>query len=197
MIPPTLHGLAAMEVLSAMQKSIRRSLEVEAMQFACELLHTSRAFHTMTCNRLEVVSHEDLDTQLAPWIVTLVATCTEQARRHYDAVKIGRSRMFIGTAIRAMCRAPKSRIGDHFSIAIGLANELGVTVPVVPDWTKDGHTAEGKRMKRGLAYFREHSAQLVPPPTAPDPYENEAFRLLELRQKLKQKQTPEDLFDAE
>jgi replication-associated recombination protein RarA len=191
MIPNTLHGLAAMEVLSAMQKCIRRSMEVEAMTFACELLHTSRAFHTMTCNRLEVIAHEDLDTLAAPWIIPLVATACEQARRMYDAQKIGRSRLFVGSAILAMCRSPKSRINDHFGIAIGLANELGVTVPVVPDWTKDGHTAEGRRKGRGVAYFREHSAKLIPPPTAPDQYESEAYEMLAL----KQTKVKGDLFD--
>ena len=61
-------------------------------------------------------------------------------------------------------------------------------MPTIPDWAKDGHTIEGKRMGRGLAYFREHSAQLVPP-VEPDAYEDEAYRLLEL------KQGKRDLFD--
>jgi hypothetical protein len=56
MIPVTKNvGLNAMTCVSAMQKSIRRGLEREAMEFACELMHTSRAFHTMVCNRLEVI----------------------------------------------------------------------------------------------------------------------------------------------
>lgn len=36
------------------------------MEFACELLHTSKAFHTMVCSRLEVICHEDLDTLMGP-----------------------------------------------------------------------------------------------------------------------------------
>jgi hypothetical protein len=52
-------------------------------------------------------------------------------------------------------------------------------VPTVPDWALDGHTIEGKRMGRGLAYFREHSAKLVPP-VKPGDYEAEAYRLLVL-----------------
>jgi hypothetical protein len=61
-------------------------------------------------------------------------------------------------------------------------------VPTVPDWALDGHTIEGKRMGRGLAYFREHSAKLVPP-VKPDDYEAGAYRLLEL------KRGKRDLFD--
>jgi hypothetical protein len=42
-------------LLSAMEKAIRRGLEREAMEFAVELMHTSKAFHSMVCNRLEVI----------------------------------------------------------------------------------------------------------------------------------------------
>jgi hypothetical protein len=71
--------------------------------------------------------------------------------------------------------------GDHFALAVGLASEVEGFVPTIPDWAKDGHTIEGKKMGRGLAYFREHSAKLVPP-MAKDQYEDEAYRLLELKQ---------------
>ena len=72
----------------------------------------------------------------------------------YDPDKLGASRMAIGNAIRLMCRAAKSREGDHFAIAVGLASEVAGFVPTVPDWALDGHTVAGKRMGRGLAYFR-------------------------------------------
>ena len=84
----------------------------------------------------------------------------------------------------------KSREGDHFAIAVGLASEVEGFVPTVPDWALDGHTIEGKRMGRGLAYFREHSAKLVPP-VKPDDYEAKAYRLLGL----KQGKVKRDLFD--
>jgi replication-associated recombination protein RarA len=189
MIPPTKNNLPAMAVLSAMQKAIRRGMEIEAMQFATELLHTSKAFHSMVCNRLEIVSHEDIDTALAPHVVPFVATCCEQAKRMYDPVKIGRSRMFIGNAIRMMARAPKSREGDHFGIAIGLRAELEGYVPEIPDHALDMHTMKGKRMGRGLEHFRSEGAKLVPPPTEMDQYEAEAYRLLAI------KQGKPDLFD--
>ncbi len=63
-----------MACVSAMQKAIRRGMEREAMEFAVELMHTSKAFHSMVCNRLEVICHEDLDTLAAPWVVPFVAT---------------------------------------------------------------------------------------------------------------------------
>jgi replication-associated recombination protein RarA len=190
MIPPTKNGLNAMTCISAMQKAIRRGMEPEAMEFACELLHTSKAFHSMVCKRLEIISHEDIDTQSQPHIVPFVATAVAQALRWYDPDKLGASRMAVGNAIRLMCRAAKSREGDHFAAAIGLRAELEGFTPVVPDWALDGHTVAGKAMGRGLAYFREEGAKLVPPPTADDPYEEEAYRLWTLKQTAKR-----DLFD--
>ncbi|MBR1191565.1 hypothetical protein JQ609_12730 [Bradyrhizobium sp. AUGA SZCCT0169] len=39
------------------------------MEFAIELMHTSKAFHSTVCKRLEIISHEDIDTQGDPAIV--------------------------------------------------------------------------------------------------------------------------------
>jgi replication-associated recombination protein RarA len=185
MIPPTKNGLPALGCISAMQKCIRRGMEREAMQFACELLHTSKNFHTMVCNRLEIISHEDIDTQADPRIVPFVKAAMDQARGWYDPEKIGKSRMAIGNAIRLMCRAHKSREGDHFHVAIGLASVLEGFVPEIPDWAHDMHTMEGKKRGRGLDHFRQEGALLDPAPEQPDRYEDEFYRLLALKKSAK------------
>lgn len=191
MIPNTKNGLPSLACLSAMQKCIRRAMEREAMEFACELLHTSKAFCTMVCNRLEVISHEDIDSLANPAIVPYVRTACEQAREWWDPEKLGKSRMAIGNVIRLLCRAEKNREGDHFHAAIGLKSILEGYVPEIPDWAFDGHTAEGRRRGRGLDFFRETSTQLVPPPARPDPYEDEAYRLWRLKDEVKAKGSPE------
>src|SRR5258708_5364831 len=66
MIPDTKNGLPAMACVSAMQKAIRRGMEREAMEFACELMHTSIAFHSMVCNMLVVICHEYLHSSATP-----------------------------------------------------------------------------------------------------------------------------------
>jgi replication-associated recombination protein RarA len=180
MIPGTLHGLQALACVSAMQKCIRRGMEREAMEFAVELIHTSKAFCTMVTNRLEIIAHEDIDTMSQPWIVPYVQTACQQARDWYDPKKLGKSRMPIGNAIRLMCRAAKSREGDHFQAAIGLANEMEGYVPEIPDWAYDQHTAKGRSLGRGVDFFRDESTKLVPQPK-PDPYEDEAYRLWKLK----------------
>jgi len=100
-----------------------------------------------------------------------------------QAEKLGQWRMPVGTAIRAMCRAPKSREGDHFQAAVGLRSQLESYTPDVPDWTCDQHTNRGKALGRGLDYFRAESTKLVPAPAEKDPYEDEAYRLWELKRK--------------
>ena len=180
MIPPTKHGLAPMAVVSAMQKCIRRSMEKEAMEFACELLHTSKPLHTMVCNRLEVICHEDLDTLAAPHVVPFVAAALAQSKERYSK-SIGEARLMIGNAIRMMCRAPKSRAGCHFGAAIGLRSLLEDYVPTIPDWAYDQHTGKGRAMGRGLDHFRSEGAKLVPEPKEKDPYIEQAYRLWKLK----------------
>lgn len=181
MIPRTLHKLATFEVLSAMQKCIRRGMEREAMEFACELGHTSKGFATMVVNRLLVISHEDIGIG-DPTLIPLVAACCQQAKQWYDPDKLGMWRMAVGSAIRAMCRCKlKSREGDHFQGAVGLRNLLLDEAPEVPDWALDSHTHRGRKLGRGLQYFRTHSAQLNPAPKKQDRYESECYEMWEIR----------------
>ena len=58
-----------MGCLSAMQKCIQRGLELDAIRFAVELHQTSKAYCTIVCNRLEIISHEDIDSMAAPRII--------------------------------------------------------------------------------------------------------------------------------
>jgi replication-associated recombination protein RarA len=182
MIPDTKNGLPAMACVSAMQKAIRRGMEREAMEFAVELMHTSKAFHSMVCNRLEVICHEDLDTLAAPWVAPFVATALAQSRDRY-AKSIGEARLMVGNAIRMMCRSPKSRAGCHFGTAIGLRSMLENFVPTIPDWANDQHTLTGRKLGRGLDHFRNEGAKLAPPPMEPDPFEDEAYRLWAIKQR--------------
>jgi replication-associated recombination protein RarA len=184
MIPDTKSGLPAMACVSAMQKAIRRGMEREAMEFAVELMHTSKAFHSMVCNRLEVICHEDLDTLAALHVFPFVLASLAASRERYSK-SIGEARLMVGNAIRMMCRSPKSRAGCHFATAIGLRSSLEDFAPEIPDYALDMHTMKGEAMGRGLDQFRKEGGRLIPPPTEPDPYEAEAYRLWALMQRSK------------
>ena len=182
-IPNTIHGLNPFLCISALQKYVRRGMEREAQEIAAEMFYTSKAYASWVCKRLEVISHEDVGLA-APHLIPLVRTCCEQAREWYDAKKQGRgaSVMAVGTAIRALCRAPKSREGDHFHCAVGMPLLIEDRVPVIPDWVLDKHTTQGRTAGRGVDYFREVSAVLDQPPATKDPYEDEAYRLWKLEE---------------
>jgi hypothetical protein len=47
----------------------------------------------------------------------------------------------------------------------------------IPDWANDQHTLAGRKLGRSLDHFRKEGAKLVPEPTAPDPFIEEAYRL--------------------
>ena len=172
----THNDLSAFEVMSAMQKHIRRNEEREAMEMVCELGHTSKQFFSMAVNRLEIIAHEDIGLA-DPFVIVLVDTCVRQAKEFYDQKKPGKWRMIIGTAVRAMCRAAKSREGDHFHAAIGVPNLEGRKKPEIPDYAYDHHTRRGKQLKRGMEFWKTESTKLVPPPTEDDPYEEEALAI--------------------
>ena len=80
-------------------------MEREAMEFACELMHTSKAFHSMVCNRLEVTCPEDLDTLAVPHVVPFVAASLAASRDRYSK-SIGEARLMVGNCIRIMTRSP-------------------------------------------------------------------------------------------
>ena len=65
------------------------------MEFACELIHSGKAFHTMVCNRLIVVCHEDLDTLAAP--VSRSSRIRSRHRKNATA-RVGEARLMIATA---------------------------------------------------------------------------------------------------
>jgi hypothetical protein len=103
--------------------------------------------------------------------------------------------MLLGTIIRIMARAPKSREGDHFHVAVGRPVVNG-TPPVIPEWAYDKHTSQGRRQGRGLDHFRESSCRLVPPPAEKDQYEDEAYAIWEAEERGGRADRT-DLFDDE
>lgn len=173
----TIGGLDAFEAISALQKFIRRGMEREAGEMAFQVGATSKQMFTWLCNRLTVISHEDIGLA-DPQVVMFVETCITQATRFYDKPAW---RLIIGNAVRAMCRANKSREGDHYQAVCWYPFEIDGRVPEIPDWTRDGHTAAGKRKGRGIGYFKEVSAQLKPSPD-PDNYEHEAYVWWQLKE---------------
>ncbi|MEZ2207713.1 hypothetical protein AAE027_37805 [Bradyrhizobium japonicum] len=178
-----------MTCVSALQKAIRRGTERDAMEFVCELMHTSKAFYTQSLLHDGLQSPRSYLPRRPRHIgcaarFPVVAASLAASRDRYSK-SIGEARLMVGNAIRTMCRAPKSRAGCHFAAAIRLRAQFEGYAPEIPDWANDRHTLTGRKLGRGLDHFRKEGAKLIPPPTGDDPYEDEAYRLWAIKQQRK------------
>lgn len=167
----TTNGYEPFEVVSAIQKCIRRGLEREAMLWCIEMATTSKMHYSWMLNRLQVIAHEDIGLA-NPQAVTFVMETVRVAKEYYQ--KQGWRIMF-GNIVRILCRSIKSREGDHF-VWVTL-DEYDTTGPgEIPDVALDKHTQRGQRMGRGMEHFLTEGTRLDN--TSPDDlYREEAYRL--------------------
>lgn len=174
------------ECMSAMQKSIRRGLEEEAMYWALELEGTGLLAHAL--NRLKITAHEDIGLADPQAVMFAVAAC-EQCKA-WHKTKNEAWHLALGNAIRVLARAAKSREADHFHAAIRWRRSQGWH-PDIPDWALDKHTRRGRKMGRGLEHFRQEGAKLDKPVAESDSYIDDAYRFWEAQNKRSRATEPE------
>jgi len=143
------------EVVSCLQKAIRRGEEELAMKCAIELEYS---FPIHLWNRLRVIAHEDVGIASIETL-NFLANCEMyywDARRRSNIAY----RLFISNAILALCRAPKSRLADDFNITLyaEMKNEDGKFE--IPDYAIDKHTCRGRRLGRGFDHWLEEGCKL-------------------------------------
>jgi replication-associated recombination protein RarA len=154
----TLHDLAADEVISALQKEIRRGNTENAAMLAYELLATSPELERTLWDRLAVISVEDIgfgDVN-APVLIHAL----EQLSKHFD-YRAGDRSLFAIHAVRYLATRSKDRSTDEMLNWIKRATDQG-TRPVIPDYALDMHTARGTAMGRGIEHFYAEGAQIRP-----------------------------------
>ena len=155
----TEHGFAADEVISALQKSIRRGLVDNALLLGWEMYVTSPEMEAMLWSRLCVISVEDvgLGNAQAP---ILVNTLFEMHRR-YPRPEHDRF-MFAAHAIRVMASGPKDRTTDEMASWARQSVRLGERLPEIPDAALDMHTRRGQEMGRDYRWFVEEASRVIP-----------------------------------
>lgn len=157
------------EVISALQKEIRRGNEQGAMYWALELVPQ---FEPYLWRRLVVIANEDIGIA-APSIFCTVSILREQFFEFRERGRNGTARLILANAILTMCRAPKSRIADHFQRFMVEEWMNGERRPL-PDYALDNHTRTGKNMKRGVEFWLEEGCLLGNPGDVDDPYQETA-----------------------
>jgi replication-associated recombination protein RarA len=155
----TRHDFAADEVISALQKEIRRGNTENAALLAYEMITTSGELESRLWHRLMVISVEDVgmgDVQLPVLIHTLYQMCQSIGARG------GEAWLFALHAVRVLCSAQKDRSSDEMALWIKREVEGSRLLPTIPDYALDMHTGRGKQMGRGFQHFLDEGAKLNP-----------------------------------
>ncbi|SEC46244.1 MgsA AAA+ ATPase C terminal [Tenacibaculum sp. MAR_2009_124] len=180
-IPPTKNGYSYLEVVSTIQKAIRRGDEKNALFFSVEVVESGK--DEALWRRLKVISSEDvgLATLSTPAILESLHVAYKEAKKQKKLSKP--ERLMITHAVLLLCRCKKSRLVDWVTCSI-FPNHGEDLLPI-PDYAFDMHTSKGRRMGRDLRHFAEHGAILNNHKKQPleDQYKMEAIEVLEKKQK--------------
>ena len=155
----TRHDLAADEVISALQKEIRRGHTENAAFLAYEMFTTSEDLEAKLWQRLQVISVEDIgygQTDAPVLIQTLF-------QMHHNFPRLQGDRfLFALHAVRYLCRCTKDRSSDEMLNWVKYAVEIEEQRPILPDYAIDMHTEAGRRLGRGKRHFLEEGALVSP-----------------------------------
>ena len=151
--PATRHGYEPLEVISALQKAIRRGQVRPALYWAAEM--DASGYTAWLWKRLLVIASEDVG-MADP---TLVSTIRDLRELHRELAKRdpAEGRLFVMHATYALAVAPKSRA--IVMACCALYSDCHERLEI-PDEALDRHTHRGKRMGRSWSHFREHAAHL-------------------------------------
>lgn len=155
----TRNGLQADEVISALQKEIRRGQEENAAALAYEMATTSTELEAMMWQRLKVISVEDVgfgDLQ-APTLIDALNRFSESF-----PFGAGDRLLFAIHAVRYLGSRVKDRSSDEMAQWLRRQMEDGALRPTIPDYALDMHTRQGSEMGRGRRHFYEEASMIAP-----------------------------------
>lgn len=143
------------EVVSCLQKAIRRGLKEEAMYWALEM--SDHGYAAYLWRRLAVICVEDCagDLTNAPY----VASCHYLSDLAMKGKKNEAETDAVACAIVKMCDSIKGRMPSDLSWVVHSKKKAGWKLEV-PDYAKDKHTESGRRRgisgKEGFFHFAIH-----------------------------------------
>ncbi|WP_416324918.1 hypothetical protein [[Eubacterium] hominis] len=171
----TKHGLAVDEVVSGLQKAIRRSMVELACRYAYELYTTSPVLLEKVWSRLLTISVEDvgfgnLDASRHMYILN-------EMRKNYAYDDVDQPMYFIH-AIRILCASQKDRSSDFLKNIVIKTAAMG-EVPEIIDIALDKHTKRGKEMGRDSKHFYEEGSKVIPQMDIDNDYRERYGKILE------------------
>ncbi|KUO52687.1 MAG: hypothetical protein APF76_14450 [Desulfitibacter sp. BRH_c19] len=154
----TRNGIPGDEIISALQKSIRRGLEEDAVVVAYEMYITSPEFEEKLWRRLLAISVEDIG--FGDINAPVLINSLNQMRKSFP-YNDGDRPIFFVHAIRYLCQCEKERSGDCLKNVIIKEFEQGKK-PVIPDYALDMHTRRGRELGRDFIHFLEEASKVSP-----------------------------------
>jgi replication-associated recombination protein RarA len=164
----TPNGHRCDEAASALQKSLRRCEERQALYWTSEL--DLAGYGNYAWKRLRVIASEDVGLA-EPHLAATVRALYENWKEAKREKRGESSRIFLVHAVCLLARARKSRMIDHALLATYRGERPRREVP---EHALDKHTARGRRLGRGFEHFFDQGAQLANAAEVDDPYADEA-----------------------
>lgn len=171
----TRNGFAADEIISNLQKSIRRAMLESACESAYELYISGQLFLEKLWRRLMVISIEDVgfgNLNAAYHIKTL-----NEMRRNFPYDDADQPLFFIH-AIRILCDSEKDRSSDLLKNIIVKSFAMGKT-PAIMDVALDKHTKRGLEMGRDSMHFFYEASKVIPEKKVTNNYRQRYLEILE------------------
>ncbi|MGG5460908.1 hypothetical protein [Clostridium sp. B9] len=154
----TRNGLRGDEVISSLQKSIRRGLVEEACKFAYEMYITSPQMEDKLWRRLITITVEDIG--MGNTDAPILINNLNSMRKEFDYADGDRPIFFIH-AIRYLCACEKDRSSDLLKNIVIKGFAMG-EVPEIPDYALDKHTVRGAEMGRDSFHFLHEASKVIP-----------------------------------
>ena len=171
----TRNGLNGDEVISALQKSIRRGLVEEACKFAYEMYITSPQMEDKLWRRLLTITVEDIG--MGDPNAAILVNNLNQMRLQFDYADGDRPIYFIH-AIRYLCACEKDRSSDLLKNIVIKGFAMG-EVPEIPDYALDKHTVRGAEMGKNSSHFLNEASKVIPQMEVDNDYKERYGKILE------------------
>jgi replication-associated recombination protein RarA len=148
-------GVPVDQLVSVVQKEIRRNNVDNAVVAAYEMLSTSEEAGEHLWLRLKIIAVEDIGMgePLAP----LLINCLHD---NYHATAGGERVMMAVHAVRFLARAKKDRTSSEHADLVASLVESGDLAVSVPDYALCVHTRAGQEMGRGLMQWWKNGARV-------------------------------------
>jgi replication-associated recombination protein RarA len=149
-------GIPVDQLVSVLQKDIRRGQADNAVLAAYEMLTTSPEVAEHMWHRLKVIAVEDvgLGEPLAPVLLNSL-------HENYRTSTGGEQAMIAVHAVRFLAAAKKDRTSSEHTDLVIHQVESGEAIVSVPDYALCVHTRAGQEMGRGLLHWWENGAKVT------------------------------------